>query len=115
MTASMANIRAWATVSNDFNPLHLDREFAAASPMQGIIAHGPMSTALLWQALDAALGQERTGRLSMDLRLKRPVRENDVVTTGGRLHDDQPGTWEVWVRNQDGETVISGTAGLRPL
>ena len=35
----------YADVTNDYNPIHVDKEFAAKSPMGGVIAHGTMSLA----------------------------------------------------------------------
>lgn len=45
------SIMAYAAVTNDYNPIHVDKEFAGRSPMRGIIAHGTMSVALIWRSL----------------------------------------------------------------
>lgn len=104
-----AAIHAFAVLSDDFNPIHVDRAFASASPMGGIIAHGPMSMGLLWQALHQALGQKVIG-LALDVRFLRPVREDDTIHAGGNLKPGSETTWELWVRNQNQELVITGEA-----
>lgn len=106
-----AAIRLYAEISDDFNPIHVDPEFAAASPMKGIIAHGMLSLNLIWQVLRNAAGEIQPP-VVLDVRFRKPVRENDVVTAGGRRAED--GGYDVWARNEQGETVIDGTARLAP-
>jgi acyl dehydratase len=56
-------ILKYAAVTNDCNPIHVDKEFAAKSPMGGIIAHGSMSLALIWQALRNTVGVDALNRI----------------------------------------------------
>ena len=74
------SILDYAHVTNDFNPIHVDKEFAARSPMGGIIAHGTMSVALIWQSLRNTLGLQALDRINLEIRFVRPVRIGDVVT-----------------------------------
>lgn len=104
------SILLYAAVTDDFNPIHVDDAFAAQSPMGGIIAHGMLSLNLIWQSLRATLGQAGTRDIELAIRFTRPVRIDDVVTAGGSLSDPAARRYEVWVRNQSGETVIAGTA-----
>ena len=107
-------IRAYAEVTGDFNPIHLDPDFAARTPMKGIIAHGMLSLNMLWQALAKTLGADALARIDLDIRFIKPVRENDTVTGRGLRVADHADTYDVWVENQAGEKVIAGTATLRP-
>jgi 3-hydroxybutyryl-CoA dehydratase len=107
-------IRLYADISHDYNPIHLDAEFAAKTPMGGVIAHGMLSLSLVWQSLAQTLGPERMGGIALQVRFVRPVREGDWVIAGGAL-GDEPGTYEVWVRAESDtrtETAIVGTAVL---
>ena len=103
----------YADVTNDYNPMHVDKEFAAKSPMGGVIAHGTMSLALIWQALRKTLGADLMNRIHLEIRFVRPVRIDDTVTGGGSLKPGSADVYEVWVRNQKGEDVIAGTATIR--
>jgi 3-hydroxybutyryl-CoA dehydratase len=76
-------IMAYAAVTNDYNPIHVDKAFAAKSPMGGIIAHGTMSVALIWQALRNTLGADALNRVHLEIRFVQPVRIDDDVTGGG--------------------------------
>ncbi len=107
------SILNYADVTNDYNPVHVDKEFAAKSPMGGIIAHGTMSVALIWQALKNTLGVAALNRVHLEIRFVRPVRIDDTVTGGGELQAGASNVYDVWVKNQKGEDVIRGTATLR--
>lgn len=109
-----ATIMNYADVTNDYNPAHVDKAFADNSPMGGIIAHGTMSVALIWQALKNSLGVEALGRINLQIRFVRPVRIDDTVTGGGALKPGDGTVYDVWVKNQKGEDVIVGTATLKP-
>lgn len=75
-----AAIRAFADVSEDHNPIHLDEDYAAASPFKGRIAHGM----LLASFISATIANELPGRgsiyVAQSLNFKRAVRLGDEVT-----------------------------------
>ncbi|MCG7364276.1 MaoC family dehydratase [Roseomonas sp. ACRSG] len=99
-------ILAYAEITGDFNPVHVDEAFAAATPFGKPIAHGMLSLNLLWQSLRRGLG---TVPLALDIRFVRPVLSGTRVTAGGTAREDGPG-YDVWVRDEGGEPVIVGTA-----
>ncbi|CAO3438327.1 MaoC family dehydratase [Azospirillum argentinense] len=108
-----AAIRLYAELTDDFNPIHVDPDFAATTPMKGIIAHGLLSVNLLWQSVRRSLGEAAVSGATLDIRFLRPVREDDVVTAGGQRRTDGDG-YDVWIDNQHGETVIAGRILHRP-
>ncbi len=112
LTVDQAKIRQYAEITDDFNPIHLDAEFAEKTPMQGVIAHGTMSMNLIWQAITGTFGMDAAAGAELDIRFIRPVRLGDVVTAGGETSSEGSGRFKVWVRNQAGEPVIEGTATI---
>lgn len=100
------HIRRYGELTNDFNPIHTDPAFAAATTLGTVIAHGTLSLNLIWQSLALTLGNQSFDSTTLDIRFLVPVRVDDVITTGGRQGPD--GNWEVWAVNQQGGTVISG-------
>lgn len=104
-------IGRYADATGDYNPIHVDPEFAAKTEMKGVIAHGTMSLNLIWQALEKTLGREALRDILLDVRFRRPVRVADRIEAGGALNEG--GAYQVWARNQDGVDVIEGTASLR--
>ncbi|HEX5263454.1 MAG TPA: MaoC family dehydratase [Phenylobacterium sp.] len=75
-----ADIEAFAAVSGDVNPVHLDEAYAKATTFGGRIAHGMLSAAYI----SAVLGNQLPGPgaiyLSQSLRFRRPVKIGDAVT-----------------------------------
>ena len=63
-------IARYAGAVRDFNPIHVDEEYARAAGLPSVIAHGPLTLA---RALDAIVGQVGVDALrSIDARLKAP-------------------------------------------
>ena len=76
-----ADITAFAEVSGDFNPVHMDEAFAATTPFKSRIAHGMLSAAWLSALIAGELPGPGSIYLSQSLRFRRPVRIGDAVTT----------------------------------
>jgi 3-hydroxybutyryl-CoA dehydratase len=104
-------IRAYAELTQDFNPLHLDPQFAAATPMGGVIAHGTLSINLVCQSLLQAFGPSALEGADFDLRFVKPVRIGESLVAGGTRDDDTP-RFTVWVRGPDGDDRIVGSVQL---
>jgi 3-hydroxybutyryl-CoA dehydratase len=109
LTVTEAAIRAYAELTDDFNPIHLDADFAAKTPMGRPIAHGTMSLGLIWQCLGQNFPAAALGRLALDVRFVKPVYIGDELTAGGEPDPEAPGQWKLWVRAQDGSDRIVGT------
>ncbi len=111
LTVDRALILRYARLTDDYNPIHIDPVFAAATPLGGVIAHGTMAVNLIWQALQATLGGSALSGVCLDIRFAKPVREHDRVTAGGQVRTDGSG-YDVWVRNQNDICVIEGMARI---
>lgn len=108
-----ATIAAFADVSTDHNPVHVDEDYAAASPFKGRIAHGMLMGA--W--ISATLAGELPGRgaiyVSQSLNFKRAVRPGDEVSVEVTITDIDLKSGHVTlstvvrVRNK---TMVDGTA-----
>jgi 3-hydroxybutyryl-CoA dehydratase len=75
-----ADIAAFADVSGDRNPLHLDEAYAARTPFRGRIAHGMLAGAYISAILGNTLPGPGSIYVSQALRFKRPIRIGDEVT-----------------------------------
>ena len=79
--ASDEAVSAFAAISGDSNPLHLDQAFAETTPFKTRVAHGMLSGSYI----SAVLGSQMPGPggvyLSQTLAFKRPVHIGDEVTT----------------------------------
>ena len=108
LTVTQEVIRAYAELTNDFNPIHVDAEFAAGTPMRRPIAHGTISLCLMWQCLGKNFPADMLGAMQLDIRFVKPVYIGEELTAGGEPDSETSGQWKVWVRAQDGSDRIVG-------
>ena len=80
-TVTDADIRAFAEVSGDNNPVHLDEAYAAATPFKTRIAHGMLSAGYISAVLGTQLPGPGAIYISQTMNFKRPVRIGDEVVT----------------------------------
>lgn len=109
-----ADVRRFAAVSGDTNPIHLDEAYANTTPFQGRIVHGMLVGSYISTALATRLPGPGTVLLSLTLRFEHPVRIGDVVTTvlevTQKREDRRFVTLACRVSNQDDKRVLSGEA-----
>ena len=116
---SQERINRYAGVSRDFNPIHIDEEFAKKTPLGGTIAHGMMVLAYLSQIMTDAFGRDWLSSGELNVRFKAPARPGDTITVSGTVRSVDKGDAHTLVdcdiscRNQSGEEVITGDAKVR--
>ena len=104
-TLSQADIMAFAAVSGDTNPAHLDAKYANDTLFHGVIAHAVLGTQL-----------PGPGTIYMDqtLHFTKPVRIGDTLTVTVTVltKDDEKKRVELdcQIVNQKGASVMHGTA-----
>jgi len=109
-----ADIQAFADVTGDHNPIHLDDEFAKSTRFGRRIAHGMLTASLISSVLANKLPGEGSVYLGQSLQFVAPVFPGDEVTarvTIKQIRDDKPILkLETICVNQHDETVIRGEA-----
>jgi 3-hydroxybutyryl-CoA dehydratase len=112
-------IRKFADVSGDYNPIHLDEEFAAKTRFGKRIAHGMLGASFISAVLGYQLSERKVVYLSQNLKFTAPVFIGDTVTAKAVVRDireDKPiVTIETTCENQNGETVITGEGKIMVL
>lgn len=111
--ATAAVIEAFAEVSTDSNPVHLDADYAEGTVFKGRIAHGMLSGAYISAVIGMQLPGPGTIYLSQALRFRRPVRLGDAVTARVTVQALDPRRGEVTlstVCEVDGKRVVEGEA-----
>jgi len=110
---SDADVIAFADVSGDYNPVHLDREYAARSPFKERIAHGMLTAAYISALIGTRLPGPGSIYVSQSLRFRRPVRLGAQVETSVTIAALDPERARVTldcVSSVDGRTVLEGEA-----
>ena len=109
-----ADIQAFAEVTGDHNPIHLDDEFAKTTRFGRRIAHGMLTASLISSVLANKLPGEGSVYLGQSLQFVAPVFPGDEVTarvTVKQIRDDKPilKLETICIRQRD-EVVIRGEA-----
>lgn len=114
-TITERDIELFAEVSGDYNPVHMDEEFAKKTFFGGRIAHGVLSLALV-----SAVGAKLPGLvilLSMSSKFSRPVKIGDTITATAEVvkaHKERGiVTLKTACTNQKGEVLVDGETMVR--
>lgn len=108
-------IQAFAEVSGDHNPVHLDEAFAATTQFKGRIAHGMLSAAYISALIAGKLPGPGAIYLGQTLSFRRPVKIGDEVTvtaTITALDAEKARATLATVCSVAGKTVLEGEATI---
>jgi acyl dehydratase len=109
-------IAHFAEASDDFNPLHMDQEFASKTAYRGRIAHGLLSASFGSAVVGTILPGAGAIYLGQTLSLHKPVRIGDVVVARVTVATIDEAAARVVLRCEcfvDGELVLDGEATVR--
>ena len=110
-----ADVRQFAEVSGDINPLHLDAEFAGRTMFEGKIVHGMYGAGMISAVIGTCLPGPGCVYLSQSLRFLAPVRVGDEVVASARVVELFPEKHRARMKTQchvietlviDGEALI---------
>ena len=119
-TITRDQIQRYSHASGDFNPVHLDEEFASQSSFGRIVAHGMMTLAFLSEMMTAQFGVHWVASGSLKVRFKRPAYPGDTLRTSGEVIQQQESADHTLVKcsvalknASNNEDIITGAATLR--
>jgi acyl dehydratase len=108
------DINLYAAASGDYNPIHIDAEFARKTPAGGTIAHGMLILSYISQMMTGCFERSWLTGGGLNVRFRTPARPGDTITVSGvvkKMEQSESGTLiycDVLCANQNGETVING-------
>jgi len=121
-TVTEADVVAFAGLSGDYNPLHVDAEFARSTPFGERIAHGLLGLAIASGLVSRTGAIEGTALafLGTEWRFTAPIKLGDTITVRSRVAEKRETSkadrgvviFAVEVVNQHGEVVQEGTQTL---
>lgn len=113
-TLSAEDVRRFADLVGDHNPVHWDKDYARRTRFKEPIAHGMLVASLISATIATHLPGPGAIYLSQSLQFRAPLYLGQTVTahvTVTRVRDDKPiVTLDTVCVNDKGETVISGEA-----
>ncbi|MEO8170352.1 MAG: MaoC/PaaZ C-terminal domain-containing protein, partial [Oxalobacteraceae bacterium] len=113
-TLSKQDIAAFAAVSGDTNPAHIDADYADKTLFHGVIAHGMWGAALISKLLGTSLPGPGTIYLEQTLHFLKPVRIGDTLRITATVISKEDLKKHVQldcqIKNQTGALVLSGIA-----
>lgn len=84
-TVSEDDIASFAEVSGDYNPVHMNEDYAAGTFFKSRIAHGMLTASFISTVLGTRLPGPGCIYLSQNLRFLAPVRIGDTVKALARV------------------------------
>lgn len=112
-------VYAFAEISGDFNPVHVDPEFAKKSMFGKQIAHGVLSGSLISTVLGTKLPAENTIYMKQTFAFMAPVYFGDELTARVEVLEKRDDKHiiklKTQVLNQDGKVVVDGEAVVKKL
>ena len=119
ISISQEMIDAYASISGDFNPIHVDTLAAAESVFGGTIAHGCIPMEPVFQSILSWSGSETLPpNTAIRLRYRAPSRPGDIIRADAQVVGEKTleGRRVVEISfvcvNQRGERVIDGECDL---
>ena len=105
VTVTEAHLVLGSGLFGDFNPLHVDEEFARRSRFGTRILHGPFTSALVAAPVGMYFSRTAIAYLEHHCRFKAPVRPGDTLSTEWTVAEklDKP-------RHRGGIVVLHGAA-----
>jgi 3-hydroxybutyryl-CoA dehydratase len=114
-TVSEADIVAFAEISGDKNPVHIDAQYAAGTMFKERIAHGMLSAAYISAVFGMKLPGPGAIYISQTLNFKAPVKIGDTVVTTVKvielIAEKKRARFET-VCSVNGKAVVQGEAVL---
>jgi 3-hydroxybutyryl-CoA dehydratase len=117
-TITETDVYLFAGISGDFNPMHVNEEFAALTPFGKRIAHGALPQSLIAPVLGTKLPGLGTIVVEVTTRFRAPTFFGDTITAAAEVIEKIEAKRRVrmsllWT-NQRGETVATGEALVIP-
>lgn len=113
-TITETDLVLYSGLSGDFNPIHMDQEYAKKTRFGQRIAHGLLTASMLSRLLGMHLPGPGAIYVSQTLRFLRPVFIGDTITACAKVVEYNEKKRRLKLKTeclkQDGTTVLTGEA-----
>jgi len=117
-TPTQQRINLYAKMSKDYNPIHVDANYAKQTPFGGTIAHGMLVLSYISEMMLLAFGSQWLSTGWLSIRFKSPALSGKKVKVEGRVHAVEQMDKKTKVicnvacRDETGNPIIIGEAGV---
>ena len=84
-TISQTHVKIFAELTGDFNPLHVDQEFGAASKFRKNVVHGMLTASLFSTLMGMHWPGEKCLYLSQNTQFKKPMFYGETIEVRGTI------------------------------
>lgn len=116
-TLTFEDVKMFAQITGDNNPIHFDKEYAAETIFEKPIVHGVLTAGLISSVIANTLPGEGSIYLGQDLRFIAPVFHGDTLIAKVEIieiiGDKHQAILKTEVFNQFNVPVITGTARVK--
>ena len=116
-TITESDVVNYAGITGDFNPVHIDAEFAKESMFKERIVHGMLTAGFISTVVGTQLPGPNAIYLAQELSFKAPVKIGDTVTAEATVMEKRDEKriikLSTTVTNQRGEIVVAGSAVMK--
>lgn len=113
------DVQAFAALTGDFNPLHVDEEFAKRTLFQKPVVHGMLSASFISTIIGTLLPGGGALWMSQTLEFLRPAHIGNTIRVLATVKQRSPATrvliLSIVVSNQNGEELIKGESSVKVL
>ena len=117
-TRTLDNVKTYAEITGDYNPLHFDEGFAGKTKFKALVVQGGLTSGIL----NALVAMDMLGPgivfMSQDRKFIAPVFIGDTITAEAEVlevHATKPVTkLKITITRQTRETVLEGEAWCYP-
>ncbi len=116
-TISETDIYQFAGITGDFNPMHVDEQYAQTTKFGRRIAHGMLTSSFICTVLGMKLPGVGTIHVSQQLEFKKPVFIGDTVTVQLEVIEVlEKGFLKIrsTIFNQNNDIVVDGFSVVKP-
>lgn len=113
-TITEADIINFAGITGDYNPVHVNKEYARETMFKDRIAHGMLTASFISTVIGMKLPGANTIYMSQEVSFKAPVYIGDTVTAEVEVVDKKDDKkiidLKTIIKNQDEKVVVDGSA-----
>jgi 3-oxoacyl-[acyl-carrier protein] reductase len=116
-TFSYDDVLAFASLSGDYSPLHVDPRYAASTEFGSCVVHGILLASLFSQLVGMRIPGRHALYLGQDLTFRRPVRVGEMVRASSKVIGKNEATRTIVlsmeIRDRDDRVAVAGTAKVK--